>query len=822
MSFLRSLELSGFKSFAKNTTLTFEPGITGVVGPNGSGKSNIADAIRWVLGEQSKKAVRGKASVDMIFSGTSKKAPMSLAEVSLTFDNSSKRLPYDYEEVVVTRRLYRSGDSEYLVNGAKVRLGDLQHAFAVAGIGAENYTVIGQGLVDQVLSQTPSQRRGLFEEAAGIKQFQLKRDESRRKLSETTTNLGRIADILRELEPRLKTLRKQAAGLAARESIEAELGDAYLSLYGHRFRGLQQQLREEAARREELKKEFDSIQKELVVIDEEVKSLRERQQGLRLHALLEQRTALRDEHESMDRTAAEMKMKIEVSKLALERSQEQITEAKNRLTEVRDTQSNALPEDTSTKKKLSTVETKLSELESQHRQLQAQLAGAAQGPNVDAIMDVIERLENAIAKKATHSELAKITAELKKLTLPLRGETDDTLIERAQQLLTERDELQLERSELKVILARRDEAQRLHEAAAERRRQEEQALGNHIEELGKKISNDEKVWKDCNSELKKAVAAKEILDPKLRDIEAQIALEQQASMGDLEAVNEAEGKRAAKQQNLESYRTALGDNNVAIAKLETRLEDLVSEAKSKLGSKFPAPEGTELPDISLGSEEKISKLEKRLMELGGIDPDVAAEHDAVEQRFTFLSGQSNDLLKAKEDLEKIIAKLEVQSRSVFKESFEKIATEFSKYFTVLFGGGAANLELIQDDGEEERAAEYGIDIKAQPPGKRVQSLAMLSGGERALTSVALLFAILTVNPSPFVMLDEVDAALDEANTSRFADLLGQLSEQTQFIVVTHNRDTMRSAQRLYGVTMDETGISTLLSIKLPEAERVAA
>jgi chromosome segregation protein len=210
------------------------------------------------------------------------------------------------------------------------------------------------------------------------------------------------------------------------------------------------------------------------------------------------------------------------------------------------------------------------------------------------------------------------------------------------------------------------------------------------------------------------------------------------------------------------------------------------------------------------------------MELGGIDPEVAAEHDAVEERFSFLSEQSEDLVKAKDDLEKIIAKLEAQSRTVFKDSFEKITDEFTRYFAVLFGGGTAKLELMQEETDDGVAGDYGIDIKAQPPGKRVQSLAMLSGGERALTSVALLFAILTVNPSPFVMLDEVDAALDEANTSRFADLLGQLSQQTQFIVVTHNRDTMRSAERLYGVTMDETGISTLLSIKLPEAERVVA
>ncbi|MDZ4248306.1 MAG: AAA family ATPase, partial [Patescibacteria group bacterium] len=278
--FLTSLELTGFKSFAKRTKLEFQPGITAIVGPNGSGKSNIADAIRWVLGAQSKKAVRGKVSTDVIFSGTPKRPAMSLAEVSLTFDNAEKLLPYDYDEVVVTRRLYRSGDSEYLVNGGKVRLTDLLHAFAVAGIGAENYTVISQGLVDKVLTQTPEQRRGLFEEAAGVRQFYLKRDEAKRKLAETDRNLGRVHDILKELGPRLKSLARQADALAKRAEVEQRLKDALLGFYGRTYRGLAKDAADRRTKREELEGELAKLGTELDALGKEVDTLRSRQQGL--------------------------------------------------------------------------------------------------------------------------------------------------------------------------------------------------------------------------------------------------------------------------------------------------------------------------------------------------------------------------------------------------------------------------------------------------------------------------------------------------------------------------------------------------------------
>lgn len=767
--FLKSLELTGFKSFAKRTVLKFEPGITGVVGPNGSGKSNIADAVRWVLGAQSKKAVRGKISTDVIFSGTDKKPAMSLAEVALTFDNTSSagggpskhRLPYDFEEVVVTRRLYRSGDSEYLVNGSKVRLLDLQHAFAVAGIGAENYTVISQGMVDKVLTQSPRERRSLFEEAAGVRQFFLKRDEARRKLSETETNLGRIEDVLRELSPRLKSLRRQAETLAKREEVEKALKEAQLAHFGHRYRDLSKSHGEAKGKQNEVSKEFSKLGNELKELTEEVDKLRKSQQGLTLNKLLSERNELRDNGEKLQEQLNKATTDKEVAKTTRERAQGQVSQLKDRL------------------EHLATAEESTGEG-----------SVAVESSAITALVEKLKELENAIGAKASTEKLTELATAATKLAQGMRqGGERSAGFKREQDLLTE----QLS------------------------------TLTSELEEI-------ESTIKGADTELAGLTNQRKELDASRGALERKISAEQQKSFGETDELTKKEEALRAKQRTHDNYRNELSEFNLELAKLETRLDDLTNEAKGKLGDNFPPATDLELPSADKGSEEQIAKLEKRLLEMGGIDPEVTAEHKEVEERHLFLSTQGEDLKKAKSDLDKVIKELEQKSQTLFTEAFEKINKEFGEFFVKLFGGGRAELKLVNLAQEEvtdedapkpktNQAPEYGVEIKAVPPGKRLKNLAQLSGGERTLTSNALLFAILTVNPSPFVLLDEVDAALDEANTGRFATTLSELGGNTQFVVVTHNRDTMRAAAMLYGVSMDSTGVSTMLSLKLPEAEK---
>lgn len=818
MTFLTSLELSGFKSFATKTTLGFEPGITGVVGPNGSGKSNIADAIRWVLGAQSKKAVRGKVSTDVIFSGSGAKAAMGLAEVTLIFDNSAKRLPYDYDEVVVTRRLYRSGDSEYLVNGAKVRLTDLQHAFAVAGIGAENYTVIGQGMVDRVLSQSARERRSLFEEAAGVRQFQIKRDEASRKLSETTTNLSRVADIVGELEPRLKLLRRQAGALAKKEEIEKDLRDAYRARYGHRYRELAAELGTVKAKQAEINKEFLAIGAELKELTASVEQQRRSRQGLRLTELLAKRDERRDDRERLRAEISGAETAGEIAAANLKRLDEQKQQLRERLADLQEQTAPAAPAaDAALAKELAHAEAEYAAIDERYRAERQSLSGSG---GQQAVLDQLTAVEQAVAEGQPQPVITKLLAKLRRIITGSADGAEATVHE----ILAERDKAAKRLNDAKLRHARLAEAAKLLKAQQLRHDREVSAIEEQLRRLETTEADNRKMTTQTAEKAAAAIKELKALDAELQELEPAIAAERQSTLTEGGELEKAEQTLRQKQQAHDAYREELSGYNVELAKLETRLDDLTTEARAKLGAAFPPAEGEELPSAQTGAEQAIARLERRQLELGAIDPEVSQEHREVEERFEFLSSQSTDLETAKADLEKLIRQLEHKSQSLFRESFTKIDQEFGKYFAKLFGGGKAELVLIEsndEEADEDAPPEFGIDIKAVPPGKRMQNLTMLSGGERALTSVALLFAILTVNPSPFVMLDEVDAALDEANTARFAETLQELAKQTQFVVVTHNRDTMKAAETLYGVTMDETGISTMLSIKLPEAEKVA-
>lgn len=840
--FLKSLELVGFKSFAKQTVLEFEEGLTAVVGPNGSGKSNIADAIRWVLGAQSKKAVRGKVASDVIFSGSGTKGQMSMAEVSLTFDNQAKILPFEFEEVVVTRRLYRSGDGEYLVNGAKVRLTDLQHAFAVAGMGAEHYTVISQGMVDQVLSQTPAQRRALFEEAAGVRQFYLRRDEAKRKLSETTTNLGRVEDIIRELEPRLKSLKRQASTLAKREEIEAKLREAHLAHYGYRYRGLAAEQASLQAKQSDLNREFTALRQELDELGADVESVRKRGLGLKVNELLARQAALQDERAKTHQQLTEAVTAKNAAQATLDKTTWQRKQLEERLGAIAEPET---PSSASRRKPADDREQQIKEalaalqdIEQSYQQLTKRLQ-ASDETDQSAFRSSLKKLKadvaglrRAITQQASYEQLARLADTIETTTKTLTAQSgvrqladDADLAAELEQVLAKRDQAVQRVEQLRLEDAKVKEAAKVLANQRQRESQEKKALQRQLTALDEEAGQAQRTIQDGTEHIGKITKSFQGTEHELHSLESEISKEQQAPDG-LESVAAKEVTLQEKRRTYEAYREELSGINVELAKVETRLDDLTTEAKAKLGGDFPPPTDRPLPAKEQGEEKEIARLERRMMELGGIDPEVTKEFGEVETRQTFLTSQAEDLRQAKDDLEQVIRQLERKSQTIFREAFQKINDEFGTYFTKLFGGGKAALALVTErplDDEEptEQAAEVGIEIKATPPGKRLQNLRMLSGGERALTSVALLFAILKVNPSPFVMLDEVDAALDEANTGRFAELLAELYHQTQFIVVTHNRDTMKKAGMLYGVTMDETGISTLLSIKLTEAEKVA-
>jgi chromosome segregation protein len=746
---LQKLEIIGFKSFAEKTGLEFLPpgtatkGITAIVGPNGSGKSNVADAIRWVLGEQSIKLLRGKKAEDVIFSGSEKRARCGFAEVTLHFDNGDDRLGLGTSEVTVTRRLYRDGESEYLINKSKVRLTDIQMMLAQASFGARSYSVIGQGMADWILVATPQERKEFFDEAAGVRQFQLKRHQAILKLDASRENLRQAEMLIAEIEPRLRSLQRQVKRLEERGAIEEELHALNHQYYGSLWADLARQM--ETRRGTLAKLEGEWRQKESVrteALAELAKLEKEETGGGGGDGFSDLQAAyvsLNDEKNKLRVREFQLRGKLEVAR------------------EVRKQTATALP---------------LSKIIEEIR----------------AIGDGQEKLFARIRRAKTPAEIEALMPEL------------DAVQER--------------------VLALRD---RLEKPAAE--------------PVAPEKTEDPVVAK----ELADLAAQSAALDEKLRDTQRQI-------QGFREAERQKSSRFFSLQRSLQDKIDAahalerrLSDEKVEIARLEARRDGLEAEMSQELGERADRAKAEFNPEAETRLEEiqpRLQKLKYQLQLIGGIDPEVVKEYDGTKERFDFLDTQTTDLRTAIGDLDKVIDELDLTIKARSEAAFRQLNHDFGRYFQVLFGGGKAELIPIREedklendetaeettDSGDKPAAEakaksdrvVGIEISACPPGKKIKNINMLSGGERAMTSIALICAIMVSNPSPFVVLDEVDAALDESNAERYAAIVEELAHKTQFIIITHNRYTMQRANILYGVTMGEDGTSRLLSVNLDE------
>lgn len=722
--YLKRLELHGFKSFAHKTVLDFDPGLTAVVGPNGSGKSNVADSLRWVMGEQSLKLLRGKKSEDVIFAGSDKKSKLSVAEVSLTFDNKDRKIPVEYSEVVITRRIFRNGDSEYLMNNQRVRLLDVVDALIRSGFGASNYAVIGQGMIDQMVLAGPMEIKNLVEEASGVKPYYMKRNKTLRRLEQTEENLERVSELLKEIEPRLRSLKRQAKRMEEREVVANELAGLQLEFFGNHFYLLETELKAVVERVELKSSLVKKLEAEIAAFQKTWE--KEEQQTVKSDSFLDELDKKLD--------------KLEEKRMILV---EQLAEIRGKLK----------------------VEVPVTKNFSEFRTKFEAILDLLRSDNVE---DIKRKLRDLISFFA-----ALISSGRASLIADERGESkNEELLKQKSGLSKELEQIVSETSELKRA---KDELQ--------------------VAEKQKKnfLSEEEKKFRSKNSELSKA-----------KDELSAILIEN--------------------------------------ARLDTRMENLIRESREALGEKFEDLNQHKIANISADLVNRISRLKHQLELTGGVDESTIKEYRETQERFDYLSSQSKDLNQAVVDLKSVLVELDQIIKKQFDEAFEKISAKFSDYFRILFNGGRAQMSLLraaketeetEDQADEEIAPVdgvrqkkavseiVGIEIKATPPGKKLATIAALSGGERALTAIALLCSMLACYPSPFVVLDEVDAALDEANSIRFAKILGTLAHQTQFITITHNRETMREAHTLYGVTMDDFGVSKILSLKLEKAEEIA-
>lgn len=875
--FLKKIELQGFKSFANKTELQFNRNLTAIVGPNGSGKSNIADAIRWATGEQSQKILRTKKAEEVIFAGSDKKNQLGMAEVNLYLDNSDGKIPIDYKEVVITRRVFRTGESEYIINKSKVRLTDIQLLLAKASFGQHNYSIIGQGMIDSVLSQSASSRKSFFDEATGVKAYQIKKEKSQHKYFNTQNNLIQSKAILHEISPRLKYLTRQVNKLTKQKEIQEELSKLQYNYYGFlvskikmEIKKIKNDLNEKEENKNKLNQELNKIQEKLN--HEESKNSYSQQ----FEEIQEKYNELTNKKNKLvrEKIVYEGKLNLEFSN----NGQDNINWLNSQKTELEE-------ESNYNKRELSKYEDDLKQIEKDLKEktknqeefinkinkIQAQLEESLENKdesNDNEIKSKINNLNNKIQEivknieKIGHQELKKeiyfISKEIEFLNKRINKDNSDEdnknykeLQNKFQEYLKNKDSYVNEIYELK-------NNKNLIEIKIKNLEKRQSEIENKLEKISLEIKmNDSQDKTEAHEKIQEIIKN---INKKIDEINEDID-KTKKELNTLNSKNEENRKslfemqRKARdiQEKLNEQNSKIQDINIELARHQAHHEDLNREIeyeeidKEKLNYNIENINKNE-------SFNEINKYKRQLSQIGGIEEDIQNEFDEVKTKHEFLEKQIIDLEKASQNLKKIIDDLNIKIEDKFYQNFKKINETFNKYFQILFNGGHANLtiqkesfqelskekEATEEENEEEIISDENSDeeekvknkiyegkkeiisdilISVKLPGKKQANMTFLSGGEKALTSIALICAIIYNNPSPFVVLDEVDAALDEANSERFAEIVDNLKDKTQFICITHNRATMHKADRLYGVTMDDNSISKLLSISFNQAEQ---
>ncbi|MBC8503776.1 MAG: chromosome segregation protein SMC [Anaerolineales bacterium] len=1193
---LKSLELQGYKTFAGRTTFELAERITCIVGPNGSGKSNIADAIRWVLGEQSYSLLRGKKTADMIFQGSEQRSRAGMASADIVFDNTSKWLPVDFSEVSISRRAYRDGGNEYILNGQKVRLKDITELLGNSGLSERTYTVIGQGLVDSALSLRAEERRRLFEEAAGIGLYRTRREEAQRRLLTTRRNLERVEDILSELKPRLRSLERQARRAMQYDQVKDDLQVLLRDWYGFHWHRAQQDLNEarrtarlqEEALRESRNKQSgldqkitsfrehiqgvrarlsswhrelsqlhaqrEMITRELAVSDERVRSLIDQRQNAsdELARLEQQAEVYRERLSESDAETQRLKTELDeaqsrvaAAKTAFEEHQAQRLEAERTIEAAQQKLADLSKQQTRNEARLAEfqaqierqsgeleiadqavleadqalqiVETRLDEAGKAfdkasneyfeanealqaHRDQIAQLEGERKNKHdqssalqtelarMSVQLEVLEQAEKALSgydtgtrlllKSAQEGEIGRaqgalsshlhVPEELEGAIAAALGEyldavllTEENSVENALEILTQEatrgvilpldalvpsppiksrrasgvigvaSELVQAPPELRpavdLLLGQTlvvDDRKNARDALAGQpegaqavtlrgevyyangpvmvrqtgtsstlsRPRQRREIHSQIESTEKKIDSSLGLIKQLSEKLEKLDIEESEYSRALESLQREVdnadqtkrevmlehsqaerqaewqrqrqaVLQEEIQAGETEAgqiserLSALDGEIAQAQENLRGKQSTLSqysleefqmevshwgtqaavaekaledakkrsderrntveDAKTSLAGLQSRIdtfsteidalntgkgtlrnqeteviekisalqalidpaeEELTSsesnqdellvsetEARNRLSAadrlhaqaqlaltrkqedldrlmeRIEADFGlvsfeyaphmsglTPLPfdgmvqqlpvvvELPEGLDDTIKQQRAQLRRIGAVNPEAQKEYKEVNERFSFMTEQVDDLNQAEDDIKQVIAELDVMMEREFRITFDAVAAEFREIFTRLFGGGAAQLILTDPDN----MTDTGIDIEARLPGRRSQGLSLLSGGERSLTATALVFSLLRVSPTPFCVLDEVDAMLDEANVGRFRDLLSELAQNTQFIVITHNRNTVQAADVIYGVTMGRDSASQVISLKLDEVATV--
>ena len=795
----KKIELNGFKSFAEKTTFLIEKGLTGIVGPNGCGKSNIVESLRWCMGETSAKSMRGSGMEDVIFSGTSNKPSKNIAEVSVSIKNENKDGPIQYknlDEVEIRRKIEKDKGSKFYINEKEVRAKDAQMFFADLSTGAHSPSIISQGRIGALVTAKPTDRRAILEEAAGIAGLHVRRHEAELRLGAAENNLKRADELRKQQERQLISLQKQAEEATKYKIISEEIKKIEAGLYYLRLKDIDHEIKLENEINDEASGEVNNYNNEINNFEKSVKDETDKVSPLREKNI--------ENLSKLQRLNLELKGIDEEN----ERTQTEIKNIKKSLTTIDediDREKSIVIDATSNEKRLKEEKNDLIEIDSKY---------------YDTEKKSSEDLDTT--KNTLKGEIDKI----KELINAKKNEEAISLLENFKTIIEAYADSYSKNQNIKNESIKRKERISI--------------IDNEIESWKNLLINSEKMMNQLNQR-------KNNLLNQLNDLEKQPQSQAERKGQISESLRSAEKENEENQilieeleNNINSLRSKLNEvqekmmlirerkasSGATIDGLKKRKDDLLDRVDVELNLKennilqfSDLKDAEELPN-AVDQEEKLDEKKRDREKLGSVNLRADEETNKYEEEIKKMEKDREDLVTAIIKLKESINELNQKGRERLLEAFEKVNRKFNEVYTKLFNGGNAKLELVDD----EDPLEAGLELLVSPPGKRLQSITLLSGGEQALTALSLIFAVFLTNPSPICVLDEVDAPLDDANVTRFCNLLDELTKitRTRFIIVTHHALTMSKMDRLYGVTMPEKGISQIVAVDLQKAESMVA
>ena len=795
----KKIQLNGFKSFADKTYFLIEDGLTGIVGPNGCGKSNIVESLRWVMGETSAKSMRGSGMEDVIFSGTSNKASKNIAEVSVTVANKNNEGPIQFRElneINVKRKIEKDKGSKFYINEKEVRARDAQMFFADLSTGAHSPSIISQGRIGALVTAKPTDRRAILEEAAGITGLHVRRHEAELRLSAAENNLKRADELRRQQEKQLANLQKQAEEATKYKNISNEIKKIEAGLYYLKLLEIDKEIKIENEINTEAEQEVSGFNNKIFEIESLIKSEIEKISPLREKNIenLSKIQRLNLELQSLDEENLRIQDEIENTKKSLQTFDDDISREKGIVIDANSNEKRLKEE----KNELIEIDSKYYETEKQSnedledskRKLKLEIDKVKDLINLQKKEEAINVLNNCEIIIEEYANTFSKNQNIKKESIKRNERINiiDKEIKSWKNLLVNSDKMLTELSERKTKLnSQLEKLDNQPKLQAEKK--------GKISE-GLRISEQEK------SENEIIINAN---DEKIETLRVQLNEIQEQSI----QIRERKASSGATVEGLRKRKNDLVDRINSELNLS---EQNILENSNLFGKE-------DLPD-AVNQEDLLDKKKQEREKLGSVNLKADEETSKYENEIRKMEQDRSDLVTAISKLKESINELNQKGRERLIEAFDKVNRKFNEVYTKLFNGGNAKLELVDSDDP----LEAGLEMLVSPPGKRLQSITLLSGGEQALTALSLIFAVFLTNPSPICVLDEVDAPLDDANVTRFCSLLDELTKitNTKFVIVTHHALTMSKMDRLYGVTMPEKGISQLVAVDLQKAESMVA